>query len=155
MRWQLISLTPNWAAGSDETQSESRRECRDGEFVFSIRLSWQYGGWEMLLFHTSKHHIASPPSVSSLCYQTQITCYYLPSLPSRCAWRTIICFHRFVRQGRGNANNVTHLSSVGDCAFYFSHMDAIKPQKKLNLCHILSISHPGSQQLTIQSNYNE
>lgn len=63
-------------------------------------------------------------------------------------------FHRFVQQGSKNANSVTHLSTVGDCAFYFSHLDAIKLQEKLNLCHILSISHPGSQQLAILSRMN-
>lgn len=49
----------------------------------------------------------------------------------------------------------SHLSSVGECASYFSHLDAIKLKEKPNLCNILSISHLGSQQLTIQSNYNE
>lgn len=142
----LISLTLNRVAGSNETQSKNTRECLDGKFVFSIRLSWQCGGWEMLLFYTSKHHIVPPPSMSLLFYQTQIICYYLPSLLSRCAWKTIICFHGFVQQGRKNANNVTHLSFVGDSAFYFSHLDAIKPQVKCNLCHILSISRPRSQQ---------
>lgn len=56
----------------------------------------------------------------------------------------------FVWQGEKNANNVTHLSSVGDCAFYFSHLDAIKLQEKLNLFHMLSIPHPGSLSNSVQ-----
>lgn len=39
--------------------------------------------------------------------------------------------------------------------FTFHIWMQLNRRKKINLCHILSISHPGSQQLAIQSNYNE
>ncbi len=58
---------------NDQKPGESRSEGRDGKFVFSVLHAVKCAWRKTLLFHTPKRHIVPPPSVSSLCYQTQIT----------------------------------------------------------------------------------
>lgn len=69
---------PNGVAGRRSTNDQKaegeqqRREGKESLCFLSCALS-NARDRKHFLFHTPKHHIVPPPSVSSLCYQTQIT----------------------------------------------------------------------------------
>lgn len=119
-RWLISSAQTEWqnAAQMIKSRGGARDEGRDGKFAFSVMRTWQRAGRETLLFHTPKHHFVPPPSVSSLCYQTQIT-----GIICQISWvdacgRVLSLITGFVTGRAGeNANNISRASHISEINF--------------------------------------